>query len=106
VRTKSRATECDDKRSQNFEIPRRQEETSFLPITGHGDTDGSTLSLTSALDGDERPKPRPVRCTPGDTPGAYCTGDSVGPRNGMEKCAKSRCTGIRTPNIAANSEAL
>jgi len=57
------------------------------PSTGHEDPEGediysSTLSLTSALDGDGWLAPRPAHFTPGKDP--------VGLRAGLDRCGKSR----------------
>jgi hypothetical protein len=58
----------------------------FHSVTCHEDTEGeqrygSTLSLTSALDGGGWSTPRPGRFT-------HCTGGWVGPRAGLDECGK------------------
>ena len=65
----------------------------------------STLSLTSALDGVEGPrhsgsiKPPPPRGRPG-------IGCWVGPRDGLDKCGKSRLHQDRSSDPPAHSESL
>jgi hypothetical protein len=50
---------------------------------------GSTLSLTSVLDGVGRQRHPPAALPPGK-PGTDCTGGSVGPKAGLDGCRKSR----------------
>jgi hypothetical protein len=38
--------------------------------------------------------------------GTYCTGGWVGPRTGLDRCGKSRPTGIRSPDRPAHSYSL
>jgi hypothetical protein len=55
------------------------------PRTGH---EGSTLSLTSALDEmGVKATPRPLY--PREIPGTHCIGGWVGPRAGLDGCGKS-----------------
>ena len=50
----------------------------------------STLSLTSAIDGDGWLKPWTGRFSPGQEPDTHFTGGWVGPRAGLDGCGKSR----------------
>ena len=49
-------------------------------------------------------KPRPLY--PRERPSNRCTGGWVGPRAGLDRCGKSRPTGIRSPDRPARSELL
>jgi hypothetical protein len=49
---------------------------------------GSTLSLTSALDGVGGKRHAPAALPPGQRPGTHCTGGWVGPRAGLDCCGK------------------
>jgi hypothetical protein len=46
---------------------------------------------------------RPGRFYPGERPGTHCTGGWVGPGAGLDRCGKSRATGIRSPDLPALS---
>jgi hypothetical protein len=46
------------------------------------------------------------RLYPRKRPGTHCTGGGVGPGAGLDKCGKSRPTGIRSPDLPARSESL
>jgi hypothetical protein len=48
--------------------------------------------------------PRPLY--PREKPGTHCTGDWVGPRAGLDRCGKSRHTGIRSPDCPPRSQLL
>jgi len=61
----------------------------FRPIRGHEGPEGgvgygSTLSLTSALDGGGWSTSRPAALPPGKRPGTHCIGGWVGTRFGRE----------------------
>jgi len=79
------------------------------PRTGHEDPKeeqkySSTLSVTSALDRGGWSTPRPGRLTPGEKPGAHCTGGWVDPGplwTGAENLAS---TGIRSVDRPAHSQ--
>ena len=43
---------------------------------------------------------------PRERPGTHCIRDWVGPRAGLDRCGKSRPTGIRSPDRPACSESL
>jgi hypothetical protein len=43
---------------------------------------------------------------PQERPGTHSTGGWVGPRAGLDRCRKSRPTGIRSPNRLARSQSL
>jgi hypothetical protein len=49
---------------------------------------------------------RPARLYPRERPGTSCTGGWVGPGAGLNRCGKSRPTGIRSPDLPARSESL
>jgi hypothetical protein len=49
---------------------------------------------------------RPGRLYPRERPGTHCTGGWVGPEAGLDRCRKSRPTGIRSPDLPARSESL
>jgi hypothetical protein len=49
---------------------------------------------------------RPGRLYPRERPGTHCTGGWVGPGAGLDRCGKSRPTGIRSPDLPACSESL
>jgi hypothetical protein len=51
---------------------------------------GSTLSLTSSVDGGKRFKPRPGRFAPEKETGTHYTGGGVGTRAGVDECGKFR----------------
>jgi hypothetical protein len=58
---------------------------------------GSTLSLTSALEGFVGQRHAPAALPPGKRHGTYRTGSWVGPTAGLDGCGKScPTTGIRT----------
>jgi len=46
---------------------------------------------------------RPGRFYPGERPGTHCTGGWVGPGAGLDRCGKSRPTGIPSPDLPAMS---
>jgi hypothetical protein len=48
--------------------------------------------------------PRPP--LPRERPGTHRTGGWVGPGAGLDRCGKSRPTGIRSPDLPARSESL
>jgi hypothetical protein len=48
----------------------------------------------------------PGRLYPRERPGTHCTGGWVGPGAGLDRCGKSRPTGIRSPDLPARSESL
>jgi len=49
--------------------------------------------------------PRPP-LPPGKDPGTHCTGGCVGPGAGLDRCGKSRPTGIRSPDFPARRQSL
>ena len=49
---------------------------------------------------------RPGRLYPRERPGTHCTGGSVGPGAGLDRCGKSRPTGTRSPDRPVRSESL
>jgi hypothetical protein len=49
---------------------------------------------------------RPSRLCPQERPSTHCTAGWVGPEAGLDKCGKSRPTGIRSPDLPARSESL
>jgi hypothetical protein len=62
--------------------------------------------MTSALEGGEWSTSGPGRLYPRDRPGTHCTGGWLGHRTGLDRCGKSRPTGIRSPDLPARSEPL
>jgi hypothetical protein len=50
----------------------------------------STVSLTLAIDGVGAQRHAPVTLPPANMPGTHSTGGRVGPRAGLNGCAKSR----------------
>jgi hypothetical protein len=58
------------------------------PITGHEGPEGSTLSLTSALDGVGGQR-HALAALPRERLGTHCIGGSVGPRAVLDGCEKS-----------------
>jgi hypothetical protein len=64
------------------------------------------LFLTSVLEGGVWSASRSGRLYPRERPGTYCTGGWVGPEAGLDRCGKSRPTGIRSPDLPARSESL
>ena len=62
--------------------------------------------MTSALDGVGWSSSRPSRLYPRERPGTHCTGGWVGPRAGLDRCGKSRPTGIRSLDLPAHSKSL
>src|SRR5215475_9796767 len=48
----------------------------------------------------------PVAHYPRERPGTHCTGGWVGPRADLDRCGKSRLTGIRSPDRPARSQSL
>ena len=63
-----------------------------------------TLSLTSALDGVDGHRHRPLY--PRERPGAHCIGGWVDPRADLDGCGKFVPTGIRYLDRPARSESL
>jgi hypothetical protein len=49
---------------------------------------------------------RSGRFYPRERPGTHCTGGWVGPGAGLDRCGKSRPTGIRSPDLPGRSESL
>ena len=49
---------------------------------------------------------RPGLIYPLEKPGTHCTGGWVGPRAGLDRCGKSRITGIRSPDRPSRSQSL
>jgi hypothetical protein len=49
---------------------------------------------------------RPGRLHPREKPGTHCTGGWMGSGAGLDRCGKSRPTGIRSPDLPARSESL
>jgi len=81
------------------------------PVTGPGGPIGGVevqlnFSLTSALEGGVWSASRPGRLYLRERPGTHCTGGWVGPGAGLDRCGKSRPTGIRSPDLPARSEWL
>jgi hypothetical protein len=65
----------------------------------------STLSLTSAINGvGGECHARAV--LPKEISGIHCIGGWVGPTASLERCGKSRPSGIRSPDRPAHSESL
>jgi hypothetical protein len=50
--------------------------------------------------------PRPRRLYPRERPGTQRTGGWVSPVAGLDRCGKSRLTGIRSPDLPARSDSL
>ena len=48
----------------------------------------------------------PAAFIPEERLGTHCTGGWVGPRPGMDRCGKSRLTGIRSPDRPARRQSL
>jgi hypothetical protein len=46
------------------------------------------------------------RLYPRERPGTHCTEGWMGPGAGLDRCGKSRPTGIRSPDLPARSELL
>jgi len=67
---------------------------------------GSTLSLTTALEGVRGQRHVPAALNPRERPGTHCTGGWVGPRAGLGRCGKSAPPGIRSPDHPARSQSL
>jgi len=57
-----------------------------------GNSYGSTLSLTSALDGVDGQRHSPAALLPGKSPGTHRIGGWVGPTAGLDGCGNSRPT--------------
>jgi hypothetical protein len=81
------------------------------PVTGPGGPIGwvevqLNSFLTSALGGGVWSASRPGRFYPRKRAGTHCTGGWVGPGAGLDRCGKSRPTGIRSPDLPASSESL
>ena len=81
------------------------------PRRGHKGSEGEwryspTLSLTWVLDSGGWSTPRSDRFTWRKRPCTHCTGGWVGPRASLDRCGKSRPTGIRSPERPACSQSL
>jgi hypothetical protein len=81
------------------------------PVTGPGGSIGwvevwLNSFLTSALEGGVWSASRPGRLHPRERAGIHCTGGWVVPGAGLDRCGKSRPTGIRSPDLPARSESL
>jgi hypothetical protein len=81
------------------------------PVTGSGGPIGWVevqlkSFLTSALEGGLWSASRPGRLYLRQRPGTHCTGGWVGPGDGLDRCGKSRPTGIRSPDLPTLSESL
>jgi hypothetical protein len=81
------------------------------PVTGPGGPIGwvellLNSFLTAALEGGVWSASRPCRLYPRERPGTHCTGGWVGPGAGLDRCGKSRPTGIRFPDLRGRSESL
>ena len=48
----------------------------------------------------------PAALPPGKRPGTHCVGGWVGPQAGLDRCGKSRPTGIRSPDRPVRSESI
>jgi hypothetical protein len=59
--------------------------------------------MTSALVRGEWSAARPCRTLPRERPSTHCTGGWVGPRAGLDRCGKSRPSGIRSPDRPVRS---
>ena len=67
----------------------------------------STLCLTSTLDGGGLSTSRHAKpIYPQERPGTHCIGGSVGSRAVLDRCGKSRPTGIRFPYRPSPSRSL
>jgi hypothetical protein len=62
--------------------------------------------MTSALEGGECQRHAPAAIYPRKRPGTHFTGGWVGTGAGMDRCGKSRPTGIRSPDRPARSQSL
>jgi hypothetical protein len=49
---------------------------------------------------------RPGRLYPRERPSTHCTGGWVGPGVGLDRCGKSRPTGLRSPDLPARGKSL
>jgi hypothetical protein len=81
------------------------------PLTGPGGPIGWVeiqlkSFLTSALEGGVWSASRPGRLYPRERPVTHCTGGWVGPGAGLDRCGKSRPTGIRSMDLPARSKSL
>jgi hypothetical protein len=68
--------------------------------------DIAQLFLTSTLEVGVWSVSRRGRLNPRERPCTHCTGGWVGPGAGLDRCGKSRPTGIRSPDLPAGSELL
>jgi len=69
--------------------------------TAHrGSTGVALLFLNHGTRRSEGSASRPGRPYPRKRPGTHFTGGWVGPRAGLDRCGKSRPTGIRSPDRA------
>ena len=59
-----------------------------------------------ALEGVRVQRHAPAALYPRERPGTYFTGGWVGPRAGLDRCGKSRPTGIRSQDRPARSQSL
>ena len=64
------------------------------------------LFLNPELEGGVWSASHPGRLYPRERPGSHCTGGWVGLGAGLDRCGKSRPTGIRSPDLPARSESL
>ena len=62
--------------------------------------------LTPALEGGVWSASRSDRLYPRERPGTHCTGGWVDPGAGLDRCRKSRPTGIRSQDLLSRSEPL
>ena len=62
--------------------------------------------MTKALEGMRGQRQASAALCPRERPGTHYTGGWVGPRAGLDRCGKSRPTGIRSPDRPARSQSL
>ena len=62
--------------------------------------------MTTALEGVRGQRHAPAALYLRERPGTHCTGGWKGPRAGLDRCGKSRPTGIRSPDRPARSQSL
>jgi hypothetical protein len=67
---------------------------------------GSTLPLTSVLDGVGSQDHAPAAVPPGKRPGNHCIGAWVGSRAGLKRCGKSRPYRDSIPDSPARRQSL
>jgi hypothetical protein len=122
-KTQSELSVCRHRRELHWYGTRKEDKPIFLislvsnvrgggnPVTGPGGPIGwmevqLNSFLTLALEGGVWSASCPGRLYPRERPGTHCTGGWVGPGAGLDKCEKSRLTGIRSPDLPARSESL